>query len=131
MARLGRMVAWPPLSAAALALVGLAMPGASAATNQLANPGFETGNLSGWTCDGADSAVTGHAHSGTFALAGAADNASTAQCSQTVSLAANTAYQLTAFVNGGGATPPALASGAGCERRPPPTGAGRDGAAGT
>jgi chitinase len=98
--RPGRIVALAALSAAALALVGLAMPGASAATNTLTNPGFETGNLSGWTCDSGDSVVTGHAHSGTYALAGAADNASTAQCSQTVSLAANTAYQLTAFVNG-------------------------------
>jgi chitinase len=100
MRRPGRIAALATLSAAALALLGLAMPGASAATNQIANPGFETGNLSGWTCDSTDSVVTGHAHSGTFALAGAADNSTTAQCAQTVSLAANTAYQLTAFVNG-------------------------------
>src|SRR5437588_6255084 len=85
----------------ALGAILAVMPGASAATNAITNPGFETGNLSGWTCDSSDSVVTGHAHSGTFALAGAADNGSTAQCSQSVSLAANTAYQLTAFVNGG------------------------------
>src|SRR2546423_14825904 len=125
MARLGRMVAWPPLSAAALALVGLAMPGASAATNTLSNPGFETGNLSGWTCDSSDSVVTGHAHSGTFALAGAADNASTAQCSQSVSLAANTAYQLTAFVNGGYVFIGVSRGGGGADRAARPRGGGQ------
>src|SRR5947207_4243621 len=101
MRRPGRIVALATLSAAALALVGLAMPGASAATNQIANAGFETGTPSSWTCDSTDSVVTGHAHSGTFALAGAADNSTTAQCAQTVSLASNSASQLTAFVNGG------------------------------
>src|SRR5215475_9551793 len=73
---------------------------AQAATNTITNPGFETGDLSGWSCDSTDSVVTGHAHSGTYALAGAANNSSTAQCNQTVSVAANTTYTLTASVNG-------------------------------
>lgn len=73
---------------------------AQAATNTVTNPGFETGDLSGWSCDATDSVVTGHAHSGTYALAGNANNSSTAQCGQTVSVAANTSYTLTASVNG-------------------------------
>ena len=73
---------------------------AQAATNTITNPGFETGDLSGWSCDPTDSVVTGHAHSGTYALAGAANNSSTAQCNQTVPVAANTTYTLTASVNG-------------------------------
>src|SRR5215469_5610993 len=73
---------------------------AEAATNTITNPGFETGNLSGWSCDSTDSVGTGHAHSGTYSLIGAADNTTDAQCTQTVSVAANTSYTLTAFVNG-------------------------------
>ena len=93
-------VAWLGVAAVATATaLGLAIP-AQAATNTITNPGFETGNLSGWSCDSADSVVTGHAHTGTYALAGAADNGSTAQCNQTVPVAANTSYTLTASVNG-------------------------------
>jgi hypothetical protein len=86
--------------AGALAATGVAITSATAATNAVSNPGFETGTLSGWACDAADSAVTGHAHSGSYSLAGAADNASTAQCAQTLALVANTSYTLTAYVNG-------------------------------
>jgi hypothetical protein len=86
--------------AGAITVVGLAVPAATAATNTITNSGFESGTLSGWTCDGSDSVVTGHAHSGSYALAGAADAGSTAQCAQSVSLAANTSYTLTAYVNG-------------------------------
>jgi Carbohydrate binding domain len=94
-------VVWPGVVAiAAVAAVGLAIPAAQAATNTITNPGFETGNLSGWSCDATDSVGTGHAHTGSYALTGAADNTSNAQCTQTVSVAANTSYTLTAFVNG-------------------------------
>jgi hypothetical protein len=86
-------------AATALAAIVATMPGASAATNALTNPGFETGNLSGWTCDASDSVVTGHAHSGTYALSGAAGN-DTAQCAQTLTLVPNTAYTLSASVQG-------------------------------
>src|SRR6266508_4714952 len=85
--------------ATALAAIVAVMPGASAATNAITNPGFETGNLSGWTCDASAAVVTGHAHTGTFALAGAAGN-DTAQCAQTLTLVANTAYTLSASVQG-------------------------------
>src|SRR5438876_5888026 len=83
----------------ALGAILAVMPGASAATNAITNPGFETGNLSGWTCDVSDSVVTGHAHSGTFALSGAA-GADTAQCAQALTLVPNTAYTLSAAVQG-------------------------------
>ncbi|GAA5188097.1 hypothetical protein GCM10023322_37920 [Rugosimonospora acidiphila] len=83
-----------------VAAVSVAIPAASAATNTITNPGFETGSLSGWSCDAADSAVTGHAHTGSYALAGAATATSTAQCAQTVTVAANTTYTLTAHVSG-------------------------------
>ncbi len=85
---------------ATAAAVALALPAAFADTNTIANPGFESGSLSSWTCDAGDSAVTGHAHSGTYALAGAPSSSTTGQCTQTVSVAANTNYTLTGFVNG-------------------------------
>jgi hypothetical protein len=36
-------------------------------SNALTNPGFESGNLNGWTCDGPCSVVTGPVHSGSYA----------------------------------------------------------------
>ncbi len=86
-------------AATALAAVLAVMPRASAATNAITNPGFETGNLSGWSCDPSDSVVTGHAHTGTYVLSGAAGG-DTAQCAQTLTLVANTAYTLSAAVQG-------------------------------
>ncbi|HWB35984.1 MAG TPA: carbohydrate binding domain-containing protein, partial [Rugosimonospora sp.] len=90
------------LVAAALAAAGalvFTITSASAATNTIANPGFETGSLASWTCDASASAGSGHAHSGTYQLTGAA-GADTAQCAQTVPVAANTSYTLTAWVSG-------------------------------
>jgi chitinase len=97
-ARLSALVAAAVAVAAAGALA-FTMSAASAATNTIANPGFETGSLSSWTCDASASAGTGHAHSGTYQLTGAA-GADTAQCAQTVAVAANTSYTLTAWVQG-------------------------------
>src|SRR2546421_6287235 len=96
----GRIVLVAVASAAtAVGVILAVVPGASAATNAITNPGFETGNLSGWTCDASDNVVSGHAHAGTFALQGAACG-DTAQCAQTLILVANTAYTLTASVQG-------------------------------
>jgi 3D (Asp-Asp-Asp) domain-containing protein len=72
---------------------------ASAETNALTNPGFESG-LTGWTCPSIATAATGHAHSGSYALAGAASSSDNAQCTQSVAVAAITKYTLTAYVNG-------------------------------
>ncbi|MEN3304189.1 MAG: hypothetical protein V7603_391 [Micromonosporaceae bacterium] len=85
---------------AAVAAVALVVPAASAATNAIANPGFETGSLSSWTCGPLGSVVGSPVHSGSDALAGAASSADNAQCTQTVTVAANTSYTLSAYVNG-------------------------------
>lgn len=92
--------AWVLAATGAVGLsVGLA-PTASAG-EFLSNGGFESGTLSPWTCTGGTgSVVTGHAHSGTYALAGAASSSDDAQCSQTVTVTPNTTYTLSAFVNG-------------------------------
>jgi hypothetical protein len=99
------------LAAAAVALVltvggvgvvtVLAVPAGAATTNLLTNPGFETGNLTGWSCDaGVASVVTSPVHSGSYALAGAANNSDNAQCTQTVSVQPNTSYTLSGYVEG-------------------------------
>src|SRR6266568_181891 len=74
---------------------------ASAAGNNLvANPGFETGNLSSWSCDTGDTVVSSPVHSGSFALQMNPTSGTTGQCTQTISVQPNTTYTLTAFVNG-------------------------------
>lgn len=72
----------------------------AAQTNLLANPGFEAGNLSGWTCSTLDSVVKAPVHSGSYALAGAASSSDDAQCSQTVSVKPSTSYTLSGWVEG-------------------------------
>jgi chitinase len=77
------------LAATALAAGALATTGAgtaAAAANLLANPGFETGTLSGWTCAATDRVTTSPVHSGSGALAGAASAGDDAQCTQAVSV---------------------------------------------
>src|ERR1041384_1670213 len=61
------------LGTAALALAGaVALPGTAQAANVLANPGFESGSLSPWTCTGnLGSVVSSPVHGGSKALAGA------------------------------------------------------------
>jgi chitinase len=74
---------------------------ADAATNLLVNPGLETGALSPWTCSGGlGSVVSSPVHTGTKALQGAANSSNNAQCSQTVSVLANTAYTISGYVLG-------------------------------
>jgi hypothetical protein len=83
------------------ALVSMTAAGpASAATNLLANPGFETGTTAGWSCSPLDTVVTSPVHSGTYALAGAASSSDSAQCSQTVSVQPSTSYTLSGYVEG-------------------------------
>src|SRR5579871_4580963 len=68
--------------------------------NLVTNPSFETGNLSGWTCSTADSVISSPVHSGSHALAAAANSSDTAQCSQVISVQPNTTYTLSAWVQG-------------------------------
>jgi Carbohydrate binding domain/Fibronectin type III domain len=83
------------------ALFGLAaVPAATAATNLVSNPGFETGTLSGWTCSAADSAVGSPIHSGSYALSGAATSSDDAQCTQVIRVQPNSSYALSAWVEG-------------------------------
>src|SRR2546423_1342752 len=99
MRRSVRVLAVGAVAVAAAAAVALVVRPADAATNTITNAGFESG-LAGWSSTSVSSAVTGHAHSGSMSLAGGADNADNAQCTQTVTVAANTNYTLSAFVNG-------------------------------
>src|SRR5256885_3286322 len=97
---------WVPLAAAgaavatalAVGLISLA-GGASAATNLLTNPGFDS-NLSGWSCSSLDQRVTSPTHSGAGALAGTPAGQDFAQCAQTVSVQPGSAYTLTGWVQG-------------------------------
>jgi 3D (Asp-Asp-Asp) domain-containing protein len=86
------------VTAAAGAVFAAVLP-ASADTNPVGDPGFESG-LSGWSCSGTASAATGVAHSGAYALKATPSAADTAQCTQSVPVAPNTTYTLTAWVNG-------------------------------
>jgi len=87
------------LIAGAFALSASVVP-ASAATNLLANPGFETGSLSGWNCSSIDSVTSSPVHSGSHALQGAANNSDDAQCTQTVSVQPSSSYTLSGWVEG-------------------------------
>lgn len=90
------------LGTAALALAGaVALPTQAHAANILANPGFESGVVSPWSCTGnLGSIVSTPVHGGTKALAGAASSSNNAKCSQTVTVQPNTTYSLTAWVRG-------------------------------
>jgi chitinase len=85
-----------------LAILGVLVTQTSAsAANLLANPGFETGTLSPWSCTGGLGSVTGSpVHSGTRALSGAAGGSDIARCTQSLTVQPNTAYAVSAWVQG-------------------------------
>jgi chitodextrinase len=72
---------------------------ASAATNLVTNPGFETGDLTGWSCS-LGSVVTTPVHSGTHSLQGAASSSDDAQCTQNIAVVSGSQYTLSAYVEG-------------------------------
>jgi chitinase len=89
-------------TAVGLGLTGLVAftGGASAAaTNLVANPGFETGTLSNWTCSGG-AVTTSTVHSGTHALVATPTSGDDAQCTQTISVQPNSSYSLSSWVQG-------------------------------
>lgn len=69
-------------------------------TNLVTNPGFETGNLTGWSCDAGNTVITSPVHSGTYALQLSPSSSTTGQCTQTISVKASTSYTLSAYVDG-------------------------------
>ncbi|MEV4807057.1 glycoside hydrolase family 18 protein [Nonomuraea sp. NPDC049421] len=81
----------------AAALVALPATPAHAA-NIARNPGFESG-LTGWTCSGAET-VTVPVHGGARALRATPQGNDLARCEQAVTVLPNTAYQLSAWVQG-------------------------------
>jgi chitinase len=91
------------LTATALAVAGLlaATPSAGAADADLVrNGGFESG-LDGWSCSAASGAVvSGPVHTGSSALKATPAGQDNARCSQTVTVKPDSAYTLTAWVQG-------------------------------
>jgi chitinase len=89
------------LALAALPVLALTTvtPSAGAAANLVANPGFELGETSGWTCT-SGRAVTTPVHSGSRALSATPSSSDTGQCSQVVSVQPNSAYTLSSWVQG-------------------------------
>ncbi|GGS34150.1 carbohydrate binding domain-containing protein [Actinokineospora fastidiosa] len=84
-----------------IACAGVVAAPSAHAANLLTNPGFESGNLTGWSCSGGSGSVVGSpVHSGTKALAAAATASTNARCAQTVSVQPNTAYTLSGWVRG-------------------------------
>lgn len=92
--------AWA-VAATGAAAISFGLASSASAGEFLTNGGFESGSLAPWSCTGGTgSVVTGQAHSGGYALAGAASASDSAQCSQTVSVAPNTTYTLSAYLKG-------------------------------
>jgi chitinase len=87
------------VTAVVVAAVAFLVRPASADTNTISNPGFESG-LTGWSCTSTGSTGGGHAHSGAASLIGTPAGQDNAQCTQTVTVAPSTSYTLSAWVNG-------------------------------
>ncbi|MGG8405327.1 chitinase [Streptomyces sp. 12297] len=91
------------LAAAALVLAGLLTagpPAAAADADLVRNGGFESG-LDGWSCTpGSGAAVTTPVHGGASALRGTPAGQDHAKCSQTIQVKPDSAYTLTAWVQG-------------------------------
>jgi carbohydrate binding protein with CBM4/9 domain len=66
----------------------------------ITNSGFESGNLSGWTCNAGDTVVGSPVHSGSHALQVTPGSSTTGECDQTLSMQANHTYTLSAYVDG-------------------------------
>ncbi|GAA2954322.1 glycoside hydrolase family 18 protein [Streptomyces enissocaesilis] len=99
---LPRLTLTAALTAATVALAGLAAPVARAADLNVAkNAGFESG-LSNWACSaGSGATVSSPVHGGAAALKGTPGGQDNARCSQTVAVKPGATYTLSAWVQGG------------------------------
>jgi Glycosyl hydrolases family 18/Carbohydrate binding domain len=74
--------------------------GTTGGGGSLVNGNFETGSLSPWTCQSGDAVETATVHSGKYALEEAPTSSATGECDQAVTLAPNTSYTLSGYVEG-------------------------------
>ncbi|MFE9613663.1 chitinase [Streptomyces sp. NPDC006012] len=97
-----RLRTWSVTAALALSVAGLAATPASAAdVNNVKNTGFESG-LTNWTCSAnSGTTVSSPTHSGASALKATPAGQDNAQCTQAVAVQPNSAYTLSAWVQGG------------------------------
>lgn len=72
----------------------------AAESNLVVNSGFESGNLSSWTCDAGNKVVSSPVHSGSYALQMSPGDSTIGQCTQTISVQPNTGYTLSGYFNG-------------------------------
>ncbi|WP_405010790.1 glycosyl hydrolase family 18 protein [Kitasatospora sp. NBC_01539] len=79
----------------------LTVQGTGGGTGSVVNGGLEGGSLAPWTCQSGGAVVTAPARTGGHALLAAATSGQTGECAQSVTLAPNHAYTLTAWVQGG------------------------------
>ncbi|MBR7839080.1 carbohydrate binding domain-containing protein [Actinospica durhamensis] len=74
--------------------------GGTTGSGSLVNGNFETGTASPWTCQSGDSVQSTTVHGGKYALKVVPTSSVTGECDQAVTLAANTKYTLTGWVEG-------------------------------
>ena len=74
--------------------------GTTSSGGSLVNGNFETGSLSPWVCQSGDSVQTATVHSGKYALEEVPTASATGECDQAVTLAPNTTYKLSGWVEG-------------------------------
>lgn len=94
----------PTRRAALLALLATMAAGAVSASpahaaNLVPDPGFETGSVSPWTCEAAET-VADPVHSGTLSLKSTASANGTGHCSLTVPVSPSSDYELSAWLRG-------------------------------
>ncbi|MFF4182423.1 glycosyl hydrolase family 18 protein [Streptomyces sp. NPDC001691] len=78
----------------------LTVSGSGGNPGALVNGGFESGSLAPWTCDSGAAVVSSPVHGGSYALKTAPTSSQTGECAQTLTLAPNTAYTLSGWVQG-------------------------------
>ncbi|MFF9349135.1 glycosyl hydrolase family 18 protein [Streptomyces sp. NPDC014734] len=78
----------------------LTVSGPGGSTGSLVNGDFESGALNPWTCQPGGAVVSTPVHGGSHALAVAATTSQTGECAQALTLAPNTKYTLSGWVQG-------------------------------